>query len=251
MSQGAGSALGQTGLSTAMPYVQAGTMVAGGIMNLVEAAAQKDAQNAADRAAREAVAEAKRQQEQNFLGAVQVPTQAYNQALNQATANQMQAVSALQEAGPRELAGGVGRVNAVSNNEINDITNNLADRLYNLNVAQATEQGQTADALAKLSLAQAEGAQKASMAANLANVGLKQNAMGNFTGALTRLDKALNPAYGKQEDVTSPLSNISGPVINQPQMPAVGQIQKPSADPVQQFLQLISSNPSLLMSLGI
>ena len=246
MSQGAGSALGQTGLSTAMPYVQAGSMVAGGIMNLVEAAAQKDAQNAADRAAREAVAEAKRQQEQNFLGAVQVPTQAYNQALNQATANQMQAVSALQEAGPRELAGGVGRVNAVSNNEINDITNNLADRLYNLNVAQATEQGQTADALAKLSLAQAEGAQKASMAANLANVGLQQNAMNSFGGALSRLDKALNPVYGNtNQAVTSPLTNTQGPIMNQAQLPAVGQVITPQ----QQLLQLLTSNPGLLMSI--
>ena len=249
MSQGAGSALGQTGLSTAMPYVQAGNMVAGGIMNLVEAAAQKDAQNAADRAAREAVAEAKRQQEQNFLGAVQVPTQAYNQALNQATANQMQAVSALQEAGPRELAGGVGRVNAVANNEINDITNNLADRLYNLNVAQATEQGQTADALAKLSLAQAEGAQKASMAANLAGMGLQKNAFNAFEGSLDRLGKALNPAYGTQKDITSLLPNIKGPIINQPQLPAVGQVQVPVITPQQQLLQLLTSNPGLLMSI--
>jgi hypothetical protein len=137
-------------------------------MSLIEASKQAAAKNAADRAAQEAVARAEQEQETNFLGALQVPTEAYNQALRENTAQQMQALGALQEAGPRELAGGVGRVNAVANNQANDVTNQLADRLYNLNLAQANEQGQTADAMAKISLERAMGAQKAAMAAQLA-----------------------------------------------------------------------------------
>lgn len=164
-----GAASGAAAGTSVMPgWGTAIGAVAGGTMSLIEASKQAAAKNAADRAAQEAVARAEQEQETNFLGALQVPTEAYNQALRENTAQQMQALGALQEAGPRELAGGVGRVNAVANNQANDVTNQLADRLYNLNLAQANEQGQTADAMAKISLERAMGAQKAAMAAQLA-----------------------------------------------------------------------------------
>lgn len=180
--------------------------VAGGVMNLIEAGKQADAKRSADRAAEQHVAEAKKLQETNFLGAVQVPMEAYNQALKQSTANQMQAVNALQEAGSRELAGGLGRVGIVGNDQINDINNQAINSLYNLSVAQANEQGQTNDAMSKINLEQASGAQKAAMAAEMAKIALQQGALNSFGGAFTGTVDALTPVYaqGKEgQQVTS------------------------------------------------
>jgi len=218
---------------------------AGGVMNLIEAGKQADAQRSAERAAEQAVAEAKRLQETNFLGAVQVPMEAYNQALNQSTANQMQALSALQEAGPRELAGGVGRVNAVANDQVNDINNQVANSLYNLSVAQANEQGQTNDAMSRLNLSQAEGAQKAAMAAQLAKIQLQQGALNSFGSAFTGAVDAFTPAYlqGKQE-VSSPVSKMEGVTIPEPQAPMIQnqQLQGLASPEYQKILEYMMNN---------
>jgi hypothetical protein len=227
----------------------AGTPIkaAGGVMNLIEAGKQADAQSSAERAAEKAVAEAKQLQETNFLGAVQVPMEAYNQALNQSTANQMQALSALQEAGPRELAGGIGRVNAVGNEQINDINNQVANSLYNLSIAQANEQGQTNDAIARLNLGQAEGAQKASMAAQLAKTQLQQGALNSFGGAFTGAVDAFTPAYlqGKQgQQVTSQVPQMQGVMIPEPQAPKLEntQLQGLASPEYQKMLEYMMNN---------
>ena len=183
----------------ANPYVAAGSMVAGGVMNLIEANKQADAKRAADRAAEKAIAEAERKMEQNFLGAVQVPMDAYNRAMNQNVANQKQAITALQEAGPRELMA-IGRVNEVGNQGVNQLTENMADRLYNLSVAQATEQGATNDQIAALKQNQAMGAQIASMAAQKAKIASQFGALNAFGNAATGLSKALTPVYPGQPD---------------------------------------------------
>lgn len=241
--------------------------VAGGVMNLIEASKQAAAKNAADRAAQEAVARAEQEQEKEFLGALQVPTEAYNQALRESTAQQMQALSALTEAGPRELAGGVGRVNAVANNQANDVTNQLADRLYNLDLAQANEKGQNASDLAKLYLGQAEGAQKASMAAQLANRNANLGALGLFEGALAGGVDAFTSVYRQGEnEAVSKLPKMPVGMIPNPNTPVIQDVLKqgtisPQAlnegsmnqgvysPEAQKMLQILMNNPGLLNSL--
>lgn len=181
----------------ANPYIAAGSMVAGGVMNLIEANKQADAKRAADRAAEKAIAEAQQKMEQNFLGAVQVPMDAYNRAMNQNVANQKQAITALQEAGPRELMG-IGRVNEVGNQGVNQLTENMGDRLYGLSMAQAAEQGATNDQLAALKQNQAMGAQIASMAAQKAKIASQFGALNAFGNAATSLSKGLTPVYPGQ-----------------------------------------------------
>lgn len=184
----------------ANPYIAAGSMVAGGVMNLIEANKQADAKRAADRAAEKAIAEAQQRIDQNFLGAVQVPMDAYNRAMNQNVANQKQAITALQEAGPRELMG-IGRVNAVGNQGVNQLTENMTDRLYGLSMAQAAEQGATNDQLAALKQNQAMGAQIASMAAQKAKIASQFGALNAFGNAATGLSKSLTPVYPGQPTV--------------------------------------------------
>lgn len=188
--------------------------VAGGVMNLMEANKQADAKRAADRAAEKAVQEAQKQLEQNFLGAVQVPMGAYNNAVLQSVAKQGQAIGALQEAGPRELAGGIGRVNEVSNQETANLTENIADRLYGLSTAQAQEQALNADQIAALKQSQAQGAQMASMAAQKAKIALQQGALNAFGNAYTGGMNALTPTYMNNNGNMMPVQNTIQPPVN-------------------------------------
>ncbi len=227
-----GAASGAAAGTSVMPgWGTAIGAVAGGTMSLIEAGKQAAAKNAADRAAQEAAAKAEQLQETNFLGAVQVPTQAYQQGLKQATANQMQAISALQEAGSRELAGGLGRVDAVGNDQINDVTNQFADRLYNLDVAQANEAGQTNDAMAKISLERAMGAQKASMAAQLAKIQALSSGAKSFGSGIAAGENLLTPIYPQVKQ---------GDLDNQVSM---------GNDQMQSILRMIMNNPELYNSI--
>lgn len=266
---GAEAALISAAVDKTKENMQIPFKVAGGVMNLIEAGKQGDAQRSADRVAEQAVAEAKQLKETNFLGAVQVPVEAYNQAMDLVTRNQMQSVNALQEGDSRLLAGGLGRVDAVANDQINDINNQKINNLYSLDLAQANEQGQTNEGLAGLSLAQAEGAQRASMAAQMAKIALQQGALNSFAGAFTGTADALTNTYpqGRQADPTiqqAPAVNANSQQV--PQAPDMqGLMQQGTMSPqalnkgsmnqgvnspeVQKMLQILMNNPELLKSI--
>ncbi len=244
--EAAGAASGAAAGTSVMPgWGTAIGAAAGGIMSLTEASKQAAAERGAQRAAEEAAAKAERLQETNFLGAVQVPVQAYEQGLRTTTANQMQALTALAEAGPRELAGGVGRINEVGNNQANDITNQLADRLYNLDVAQANEAGQTNDAMAKISLERAMGAQKAAMAAQLARTQALGSAAQGFGSALVAGENMLTPVYKEGKDaVSSQIPKMPGVVIPNTQAPQIEdtQLQGLASPEVLKMLEIFMKN---------
>jgi hypothetical protein len=220
----AGAAAGSVvpGIGTAI-----GAAVGGG-MGLLQAANQARAQREADKQVEESVAEAQKQLEQKFLDAVQVPMGAYNNAVLQNVAQQQQSIGALQEAGPRELAGGIGRVNEVANQGTTQLTENIADRLYALSLAQAQEKSQTAGRIAALKQAQAQGAQIASMAAQKAKIASQQNALNSFGNAITIAEKSLTPVYSPNEK-SSEIKNIipntqqPAPIIQQPVQDFTGQ----------------------------
>jgi hypothetical protein len=219
--------------------------LAGGTMGLIEASKQAAAERGAQRAAEEAAAKAERLQETNFLGAVQVPVQAYEQGLRTTTANQMQALTALAEAGSRELAGGVGRINEVGNSQANDVTNQLGDRLYNLDVAQANEKGQTNDALSKISLDRAKGAQLAAMAAQLAKTQALGSSVQGFGSALVAGENMLTPVYKEGEDaVSSQIPKMPGVMIPNAQAPQIEntQLQGLASPEVLKMLEIFMKN---------
>lgn len=241
-----GAASGAAAGTSVMPgWGTAIGAVAGGTMSLIEASKQAAAKNAADRAAQEAAAKAEQLQEANFLGAVQVPTQAYQQGLKQTTANQMQSIAALQEADPRVLAGGIGRVDIVGNEQINDVTNQLADRLYNLDVAQANEKGQTNDAMSKISLERAMGAQKASMAAQLARIQALSSGAQSFGSGISAGENILTPVYKEGEDaVSSQIPKMPGVMIPNAQAPQIEntQLQGLASPEVLKMLEIFMKN---------
>lgn len=214
MGAGAAGAAGATeteggGLAGAMssitPWATAGLGVVNLGMSLVEASKQKDLQRSAQRAAEQASAEQKRIQGQNFFEALQVPTEAYQRQFREGTAQQMQAVSALQEGDSRALAGGVGKVQAIAGEQSTQTREALADELFNLGKYQAMEQGQTSDEMADIYGKQLAGAQLA--AANAENTRMEQlqNALGAGAGIITSLTDTI-PEYSNTETNKIPLN---------------------------------------------
>lgn len=176
--EAAGGIGGLAGAASAItPFVSMGLGAANIGMSLAEASKQKELQRAADRAVEQAAAEQKRLMSQNFFDALQVPTEAYDRSLMANTAQQQQAMSALQEGDPRLLLGGVGKVQAVTAEQNASDRENLADRLFQLDTLQAQQANMTADDLSRLEGQRLAGAQEASAAARNATLQQQQNAL--------------------------------------------------------------------------
>lgn len=182
----AGGGLAGT-MSAVTPWVTAGLGAVNIGMSLVEASKQKDLNRSATRAAEQASAEQKRIQGQNFFEALRVPTEVYKRQFREGTAQQMQAVSALQEGDSRFLPGAIGRVNAVGLEGAAETRDALESKLFDLEKLQATEKGLTADEMAAIYGDQLTGAQQAAVVAENTRMAQLQNALGAGAGILTGL----------------------------------------------------------------
>lgn len=183
-----------------MGAAAAATQAVGGVMSLVQADKQAAAKQEADKAAAAAAEEAKRQLSQNFFQGLQLPMDAYDRSMREATAQQMQALSAMQESDPRALAGGVGRLQMAGNDYLAKEREALANRLFDLDKLKATASKEVADNLGEFEMKRAIGAQMASMAANEANVNAMNAGLGQFANAAVSLEKALTPTYARTSE---------------------------------------------------
>jgi len=197
---GAASAVGGLAgaASAATPWVSLGLGAANIGMSLVEASKQKELQRAADRQAEKSAAEQERLLSQNFFEGLQVPMQAYDREFRETTAQQQQAMSALQEGDPRLLLGGVGKVQAVAADQEAKTRDALGQDLFNIGKLQAQEAGQTADQLAMMEGQRLAGAQEASAAAQMAKLQAQQKAIGAGGDLLKGLG-GLIPEYSKTD----------------------------------------------------
>lgn len=193
---GQGAAQGLSGVAAAAGGpIGMGVAAAANIgMSLVEASKQKELQRAADRQVEKSAAEQERLMSQNFFEALQVPMQGYDREFRETTAQQQQAMSALQEGDPRLLLGGVGKVQAVAADQEAKTREALGQDLFNIGKLQAQEAGQTADQLASLEGQRLIGAQQASAAAAAARLNSQQGAL-KAGGDLIKGLGALVPEY--------------------------------------------------------
>lgn len=204
MGQGAAGATG--GLSSvgaiAGGPIGMGVAAAANIgLSLVEASKQKELQRAADRQAEKSAAEQERLMSQNFFEALQVPMEAYDREFRETTAQQQQAMAALQEGDPRLLLGGVGKVQAIAADQEAKTRDALGQDLFNLGKLQAQEAGQTAEQLAGLEGQRLAGAQQASAAAQMARLQNQQKAI-NAGGDLIKGLGAMIPEYSDTTSIT-------------------------------------------------
>lgn len=195
----------------------AGTAASVG-MNLSQAAKQKKAQAKAEQAAGEAVKKAETEYGKEFLAGVQLPTEAYDRALREGTAQQMQSIQALQEADARTLAAGVGKVQAQATDAQTQARDQMAQDMYNLELAQAKEKSANSASIADLNLNRAAGAQMAAADAEAARA--KANAgVGSAIVSLGGQMLSAAPLYGQSggantgiPSVTNDLSGLSNNV---------------------------------------
>lgn len=238
MGQGAaGATNGLSGLagaaSAATPWAAVGMSALNVGLSLAEASKQKELQRSADRAAEKAAAEQERLLSQNFFEGLQVPMQAYDKAFRETTAQQQQAMSALQEGDPRLLLGGVGKIQAIAADQEAKTRAELGQELFDLGKLQAQEAGQTAEQLAIMEGERLKGAQQASAAARAAALQQQQSALSAGGDIVTGLGKMI-PEYS---DKTSIDKGTGSNVFNQYmkyQQPNTGFLTVPQLAPAPQ-----------------
>jgi DNA-binding transcriptional MerR regulator len=146
-----------------MPAIAAigvGLQVLGAGKNIVDSIRQRKIAKDAERAAAEAVEDARRKLEINRMEELQVPLESYTQAMRENTAQQMQNIQALQEAGTRTLLGGVGRVQGIAAAGTEGQRQAMEQALAQRDQLIAKEQSRLDAAQANLSLSEATGLQQ-------------------------------------------------------------------------------------------
>jgi hypothetical protein len=195
----AGEAGEGAGLDKALGFAGVGMDLFSLGMSLSESGKQAAAQREAQRQAEISTKMQIQQQQQNFFEAMRVPTEAYDRALREGTAQQAQAIGALQEGDTRQLLGAIGKVNAVGVDQIAGLTDEMAQQMFELQKLQAQEKMLNADDLAKIYEERTKGAQLAAAAAEKAKFGLINNAFRAGKDALIGADK-LRKEYRKGKD---------------------------------------------------
>ena len=160
------------------PYGQIAGLGLGVGMSLYQASEQAGAARNFQAKQDQAIQEAKRQAGANFMQNISAPTEAYQAAMRQGTAQQMQALQAGTEGDVRNLQGIVGRTNEAATDFDFSQRDKMAKDLYDLHMAQAKEQKQSANSLAGIGLEEASGAGLAKQQAEKANALSNANALG-------------------------------------------------------------------------
>jgi hypothetical protein len=166
--------------------------VIGAVGSFAQAAFQNKAMKEAELEAAKAITEARAKLMQAPLEEVQVPTEAYENAMREITAQSMQFTEAARETGARELAASVGRIGAAGLNATEQQREAMARDIYTRDMTVAQDEARRLGALANLDVMEARGAQLAAAQA--------AEARGRaLTGAVSALGQAAGAgleAYG-------------------------------------------------------
>jgi hypothetical protein len=180
-----------TGLGIASVALGAGSMAIG----LSGAAKQRKAAKKAERESKLLMQEAKVLATKDFYEGVSVPLDAYDKQFRENTAQQMQGVQALQEAGGRSLAAGIGKVagqGVAANSQTQDA---MAQALYENDLLKAQSATAVNSELVDATIGEASDMSGRASDARLAASGSMEQAI---TGLSSTLESAsgLVPAWG-------------------------------------------------------
>ena len=160
----------------------------GSVGSFAQAAFQKKSMDEANAAAAKAVADARGRLMQAPLEEVQVPTEAYELAMREITAQSMQLTEAARETGARELTANIGRIGALGLGATEKQRTDMADDIYKRDMAVAQDEARRLGALANVDLMEARGAQMAAADAASARGAA-------ITGGVNSLGAALGGAF--------------------------------------------------------
>lgn len=204
-----------------------GVQALSGVGSFLQAGQRQKEIDKANKAAQEAVNEAKKQIQLKPFEALTVSDSPYERQREAFAAQAAQATQAAAEMG----AAGMGRAGAIamaSNEAQADIRDAKIQQLESIEKLQAEDDARAARELAQLSLQEAAGAQKAAADAQAAKAAAITSGFGSLTGAAKGL-AAVNPVtgeaifelYGKNKK-SSPMSNRSMSVPSQPNNIIIG-----------------------------
>jgi len=165
--------------------------------SFIQAGKQKKAQAKADRAAAEAIDEAKRRLSVNFLDAMSIKKEPYELMRESLLSQGAQITEAAKES-ERGSAAAAGRIYAAQTKAQEGVRSSMATELNTIENAQLAEDGRLRDEMVTLNKAEASGAQIASaQAQNASNAATAQGIQGiaNTAQAATNLI----PLYGKNK----------------------------------------------------
>ena len=158
--------------------------LAGAVGSFAEAASQKKLIEEAERDAAKALADARAKLMQAPLEELQVPTEAYETAMQNITAQSMQLIEAARETGARELGANVGRIGAAGLNATEQQREAMGKDIYARDVAVAQDKARRLGALSGIDIRQSEGANlAAAQAAEARAISAAVGALGQAAGA--------------------------------------------------------------------
>ena len=193
--------------SAATPWVTMGLGAVNIATDLVQASKQADIQKSAERAAEDAARKQEQLLSQDFFSGLQVPTEVYDRAARETTAQVGQAVSALQEGDPRQLAGGLGKVAAAGIAGEAETRDAMGQDLYKLGLAQAAAATNVNTKLADLEADRLAGAQQEAANAYELRAKSLQGAGATGIGMLNQGMNMLTP-FGMDKQPTGPNPNF-------------------------------------------
>jgi len=158
---GAAASGAGAGLMGALGPIGAGLQVLGAGFQIAQAIDAKKKQRDAERAAKVALSQAKSKLAVNRLEGVQLPLDAYEAAMRETTAQQMQSLEGLREADARSLAAGVGKLQMAGDVATERTRRQMEQAITQREEAIAKEQSRIDQTLATLDLQEAAGAQEA------------------------------------------------------------------------------------------
>lgn len=176
----------------ALGPIGAGLQVLGAGFQIAQAIDAKKKQRDAERAAKVALEQAKSKLAVNRLEGVQLPLDAYEAAMRETTAQQMQSLEGLREADARSLAAGVGKLQMAGDIATERTRRQMEQAITQREEAIAKEQSRIDATLATLDLEEAAGAQREAAQRE------EQFAMG-LTKGIAGLGSAVQTLYGDSD----------------------------------------------------
>lgn len=167
-----------------------GMQLAGAGFQIARAIDQKKKARDAERASAELLEQAKRRLDVNRQEGVQVPLDAYEQAMREMTAQQGQSLMGLREADERSLAAGVGKLAAAGTAGVEGLRGKMEEAIYARDKAIADEAARIDSMMAGISLTEAEGAQEAAKQREEASAMALQGAISGIGGAFDTMAKS-------------------------------------------------------------
>ena len=183
-----------SGLITAIigATVAVGTSAA----SFAKAAKQKSKASQAERDSKQLMQQAKARMQQNVYDELNVPLESYERGFRENTAQQRQAIQALQGADARSLAAGIGKVGAlgVTANEANRLS--MGKDLYNLGLEKAKASERIRDELVGMDVGGAQDAVQMQRDAEEAKAAAITSGLEGIGSAVSAVGAAM-PTYSK------------------------------------------------------